>query len=554
MGLFSRSPQRLNFNYIFICLLFILHGCFLIWNIDRIEFFGEDEVGTALVNARVILGLTSGNIYNVAAPVSSSHPPVRNLVQIPFMGLFGVNELSIFLPGILASLGIFWVVLKIGRLFLNKSGMICLGLLYCFSAAYVINRSPNAHGLFILFVLLSFLYTERYRENQRLALLVFAWLFLACATLTYLEGILFAPLILACTLKPGLANVQNRKIMIRQMSSVLAYAIPLTVYFLVFWIAPAILLNKPVGNVIHVFQRGGTLGFTPENVGAFFANYYFTFSPFFAPLLLCAVLAIFSRSKPAILIRLLIYFSLHLILWLLFFTNECGHTLYDYPVFMFFSAYALQEIFEGIKNKPAKVILVTIISIFLLGSALYNITAYSDPTPRKSIIGYHCFEDHLPCGVNYAHQVGLKSAAYWLRQNSASTDLYVGDVGESMNLFYLDRKSAKLTIEKLIDRLETNPDMDLYAQYSIRYIGLTTSSENYSQRAALLDCMYKPVLKVIQEDGQVLMVVWDTQRDNAPNMESIQVNQFTRAFDHEYDSPGMRFASWIDYWPGKFHE
>ena len=318
---------------ILLAILFSLHLSLLVWNVSGMEFFGEDETGTAIINARTVLGLITHNPYNLTAAMGSSHPPVRNLVQVPFLALLGMQELAIFLPHILGSLGIFAFLFLIGRTFLKPSGLIFLAVLYSCSAAYAYNRSPNGFGLFLFFEIASFYFSLRWEQSSSTRNLTAAWFLASLACLTYLEGILFVPYLLLITLLP--LRLHPLRMIVRKVGfGLIVFSLPLLLYGVVFFLLPLLVLGKPVGNLEHLFQRQSNLGLT-NNLGAFWGQFYTMFGPSFALVLLGSFLFSVIRIStiPPILRRLGAFFGLHLGTWLFFFTLECGHTLFAYPFF-----------------------------------------------------------------------------------------------------------------------------------------------------------------------------------------------------------------------------
>ena len=533
----------------FFGLLFVAHLCLSLTHLRSIEFFGEDEALTSCTSARIILGVLTGNVYNIAAPLSVSHPPLRYLVQLPFQAVLGVNELSTYLPHIIASLGIFYILLKIGTQFLKRSGLIFLAVLYVSGAAYAINRSPNGHGLFILFLLASFCLIDRYQRARDNGSRVSAWFLAALATLTYLEGVLFLPYLFLRSIpakQRGSTSKEFRGVIV----SILAYVLPLLGYVVVFLLLPLLVRQRPVGNLAHLLQRQGGVHFFRNNLSLFWRNYYYTFSPFMAALFAFGLVftLIWIKRIPPMLVRLTAFFSLHILAWLFLFDKECGHTLYGYPVFLLCTAFALQEGYSLLRRWVARAVFVAAVACLALLSVSYCYLAYNDPNPRKEVFD---FRNYLPCGVNYAHKVGLKSAAYLIRQNSSADDLFVGNTGGGMMFFLLGRRSVKAipSFSDIVEQLGSNPTHDVYSDYSIRFVGVTTLLRSFSEECKLFNKHWHPIIEVWQQDGGVSFVVWDTQAPEGVTTQVIQVDQYDEAFDAEFSGIKERFPSWINYRP-----
>lgn len=531
-----------------LAILFSLHLLLLVWNVSGMEFFGEDETGTALINARTVLGLITHNPYNLAAAIGSSNPPVRNLVQVPFLALLGVKELAIFLPHILGSLGVFAFLLLIGRTFLKPSGLIFLAVWYSCSAVFAYNRSPNGFGLFLFFEIASFYFSLRWEQSGSTPTLTVAWFLASLACLTYLEGILFVPYLLLITLLP--ARLHPLGVTVRKVGiGLIVFSLPILLYGVIFFLLPLLVLGKPLGNLEHLLQRQGNLAFT-NNLNAFWGHLYTMFGPPVAVVLLGSFLfsVIRIRTLPPVLRRLGIFFGLHLVTWLFFFTLECGHTLFAYPFFFLNAAYFLQQL--QAKFHPILAInwLFRVGFILIAGYSLYYaFYIFSDLSPTKRLLGITFQPANLPCGLNYAHQIGLKSAADWLRTNSSPNDLFLSDTGETMSQFYLDRPSPALSFSQALSTLQADSTQDLPARYGIRFIGLNATSPQYRAAANVLSRRFTPVLILLDEQGAVSYQIWDLLETPITAPEVMGVSQYTARFDREFSQIPLRFMRWRDY-------
>ena len=533
---------------ILLAILFSLHLLLLVWNVSGMEFYGEDETGTAMINARTVLGLITHNPYNLAAAIGSSHPPVRNLVQVPFLALLGMKELAIFLPHILGSLGIFAFLLLIGRTFLKPSGLIFLAVLYSCSAVYAYNRSPNGFGLFLFFELASFYFSLRWEQSGSTPSLTAAWFLASLACLTYLEGILFVPYLLVISLLP--ARLHPLRVMVRKVGiGLIVFSLPLLLYGVVFFLLPLLTLGRPVGNLEHLLQRQGNLVLT-NNLGAFWGHLSTIYGTPVAVVLLGSFLFSVIRigTIPPVLRRLGVFFGLHLVTWLFFFTQECGHTLFAYPFFFLNAAYVLQQL--RAKFHPILAInwLFRVGLVLIAGYSLYYaFYIFSDLSPIKRLPGITFQPANLPCGLNYAHQIGLKSAAYWLRANSSPNDLFLSDTGETMSQFYLDRPSPALSFSQALSALQADSTLDLPARYGIRFIGLNTASPQYGAAANVLSRHFSPALILLDKKGAVSYQIWDLLATPIAVPEVIGLSQYTVSYDREFGQIPLRFLRWRDY-------
>ena len=545
----SIHPNRATWSLI--SLFFVLHLCLCFAGIGEIEFFGEDEVSTGLVAARVILGTATANLYNIAAPLSASHPPIRYLVQIPFQAILGTSELSMYLPNIMGSALVFWILIGIGRMYLRPVGLVLLAVLYSTGAAYVINRSPNGHGVFIGCLLSSFLLTERYRLTQDNRARVAAWFVAALGTLTYLEGVVFIPYLFFYLILPGLRTVDKKELS-NTFVSILAYVLPISAYVIVFLLLPTLVFQRPIGNLAHLLARQNGVRFFGNNLGMLGRDYYYTFGPCWSILFAASIVLCTSRIRrmPAVLARLTLFFGLFFAVWLFLFDKECGHTLYGYPVILLCKASVLQKGYTLLKKLVWRSLFGAYIAALAMFSIGYCYTAYNVPNPRKELCGRAYYRDYLPCGVNYAHKVGLKSSAYLIREASPPQDLFVSNVGEAMSWYLLDRKSPQISLAEIIAELDSEPQFDVYASYSIRFIGVVVTAETVEDWMDTLSKYSPPLYVVRQNNGEPSFVVWDTQ-ETPTTSQNVDVGEFDCEFDEEFSAIAKRYASWKTYQPGR---
>ena len=180
-------------------------------------------------------------------------------------------------------------------------------------------------------------------------------------------------------------------------------------------------------------------------------------------------------------------------------------------------------------------------------SLYYSFYIFSDLTPTKRVPGITFQPANLPCGLNYAHQIGLKSAAYWLRTNSSPDDLFLCDTGETMSQFYLDRPSPVLSFSQALSALQADSTQDLQARYGIRFIGLNAASPQSEAAANVLSRRFIPVLILLDEKGAISYQIWDLLATSSATPEVIGVSQFTVRFDREFSQIPLRLSRWRDY-------
>lgn len=94
-----------------------------LYNMGSVEFWGEDEAQPLYFVARTLIGLQTGSLTDLGAILISSHPPMRMLVEIPFVLIGGVTEFSARFPNFLSSLVILYILYRLFQPILDRSAL-----------------------------------------------------------------------------------------------------------------------------------------------------------------------------------------------------------------------------------------------------------------------------------------------------------------------------------------------------------------------------------------------------------------------------------------------
>ncbi len=528
-----------------LAVLLVAHALLALHQVDRIEFFGEDEATTAVDAARTVVGLKQFGPRSVEPLELAAHPPLRYVVLLPSLALFGFTQRALYGANVIASVLVFYLTLRIGGTFLSRAGLVFLSIIYFVSAAYGINRSLIGAGWFITFLLVAFYASERYCERGDRRWLTTAWIALTLGVLTYLEGVLFAPYVLIRTWRAPAGAATNRR---RDAIAVplIAFVLPLALYVAVFWLRPLLNARSPVGPLQHV------LGRLPQTTSAagladWLRTYVGTFSPAWLMLIVPGLGLALCRPfhVPPILGRLTAFYAFHAVCWWFFLRPACGHTVHHYPLAMLIGAYGLQDVHERTAVSRTRYAFRTGVAVLAVTSLAYSYRVFTSPHPLKWPVGGVLALDEaggVPCGVNDAHQIGLKSAAYVLRRHSVATDGLLTNVGGGMSEYLLGRRALNLDQRSLQRALDATSASETHRRHGVRFVALTPIGDVDPVLFTALRRRGRPAVKVLRADGGPSLFVWDLASDRSvPTV--LRVGELDAAFDREFGSVEARFGS-----------
>lgn len=471
------------------------------------------------------------------------HPPLRILVNIPFVLLCGASETVMRLPHALFG-GLATVPLYLsGRALYGHKTAILAGLMYAVSGTSAINSEAQGVGIYLFFVLLTFYFvinfvtTDHQQYEGRYILLASVSLILA--TYTYLEAVVFIfPVAYMVFQKKRELTLKHPSI----RNAGIIYIAGLMTYFLIWSIMPTIAhnlgyINNPsAGNLEHILERAS--GLFAFNVRLITVQYMQYNSIFMVLLLMVGIVAggIFLRSTQSFQMNLL-YVLPHLIVWTFLLKNIVFHVMYDFPLIALLAAAGLIALLDWLKtHNPAlkQAVLVSGV-VFIALSGWHHYLAHN-----QDVIPFS--REYLVFGetTNRPHRTGAKTAGYYIRKHSydVTDQIFVYDNVLNAN-YYAGRLDKNHSIrEGLADAsIQTMADLKEAIAKSPNWPNvsfLVMNKDNhliwdYATQNYLLEA-------VITEKGQPEKYIFNARKtaDNDTLPLTMAAEQYDPQYDQEY--------------------
>lgn len=454
----------------FLILAILLIAVFFhFYRLGLIEFLGEDEAQVMSKVVRLLHWQT--DIRNAGALLTTSHPPVRYLVSLPFVAIFGTTEFWIRFPHALAGLlSVYWVY-RLGQLIFNRVeiGLIA-ALITAVSGISSTYKSANGIGIFTLLLLIGLEFLIRYRQadldEDKIKWLNYVSLSLGLATITFLEGVMFVFAIglLIVVWKPKLRTL---------IWPCLIYGGILGGYLIVWHILPAIavylnLLPPVAGNNSgHLIQRLSEFG--AFNLGSLIGSLSATNSIFFVIMALCFITLqrnyLWKQASTAI-----VYFLPHSFIWLFGFRVPCGHGAYVTPLLALLFGGGFWALWQAKTSVGWHWLMGAglALTIFLTGWQTYLVNLQGSIERSWKNLVY--FDDNLfvlPCGAPDFRVLGQTTAGLFVRDNGKPNEYIVTDFGGSMELYYAGLPHLSETLDDLKPHLS---DPSLMKEKGIHFL------------------------------------------------------------------------------------
>ena len=546
----EKKPSKNQFltfikNNVFLLIAFLVCTFLVFYNLGKIEFWGEDEAQTLLYASRFLIGLKNQSLSNVTALYNNATFSSVMLVQVPFILLFGVTELASRMPSAIITVLTLFVIYKIGRLLLNNRAVNFLVLAYAVSGAVGLFKSSIGVGFYIFFILLGFYYFERLlypkenKKNTSFRDLQLGMIFIVMALISVPDAYFFVPFFFILIL----VNIKN--IGIKRLVLSLIAPVSLLVGFIYFeFFLPRRLTGFNNATYDHFLGRQGGLEIS-FNFKEFFFGYINNFSIFFviifilSLLTIIALVAIKKIKFPGIMIRVILLFFIHFIIWMFLTKSENGHLTNSYPVALLIMAFAYQSV-EGLlaRNKNIyrdkkvsikKWLFGIVLVLFICGNFYHTFILYNELSINKE--KYPCFytPGKVPAGYVYGHKVGIKSAAYLLRQDEFFTGGLVSHYGSAFNFIYMGGEIIVYNSSNAIEYMMVGENIT--EKYKIRYIGISLDFQNKDYLNYIDSQGFKKI--VIVHEGQEIYYVYDVLTMSDENI-FIGRDEFDRAYNKEY--------------------
>lgn len=311
-------------------------------NLGRIEYFGEDEPWVEFIASGFLQGLATGHWRDALTMlVSGWHPPVRYLATAAGIALFGANEFGGRFFHAASGIAIFFALRRMVSPAWGRVREAVL-LLYAVTGPAVLHRMNGGQGIFIALAVWTFVMLETAKEQRSGPHLVVASVLLPLALMTSYDGIVFYPYVfwrlwrLRREAQPWLAAAAGIPLL------------PLAGIAAIFAIRGPHVQGMGLGQLT---MRVGTVPSAQEHwhIGQKFALYTSAMSPFYilivaVALILCGVWMVRrTREIPGRIRRFVLFYALHIIVWLVVLPVPMSHTLWDYPVWTTWGGWAWGE-------------------------------------------------------------------------------------------------------------------------------------------------------------------------------------------------------------------
>ena len=497
------------------------------------EFLGEDEALVMIKVARQFLW--SDDFRNLGAVLTSAHPPMRLVLPTPFVGVFGPSEFWLRFPNAVAGfLTCYWIYRVGSRAFSAPVGTLA-ATIAAPSGMLGVYRSANGIGIFTLLLLIAlecllvFLNAENDQDERR-GLMGVA-VFLGLATLTFLEGVVFAlPVV-------GFYWYKKKSLERYVWPAVFTYG-ALLGFYLVGWILAPWLISIGGGyslassNAVHIGKRLQALG--ALNLDDFVNRTVGTNSIWLCILYACCIpwgIRHWARNGWAI----ACYFSPHLLVWLFVFDNPSGHATYEMPLWALLSAVGAWSLHSRVLHLQTlkTAALVAFAGSLVLGGWHTYVLFLQDRIAAVLSNGVSFKEPGIAAGAPRFTRLGQAAAGVYIREHADEDVMIISNFGGSLELYYAGRRSSHLSLNTLLMDLGNPAHM---REQGIRYLVLRerTIDEIVSSLELVPAC-------VITVDQNPTLFIYDLWQET-PEGEVWASEDYRRAFY-------ARYANWLNLRP-----
>ena len=462
----------------------ILSGFFHFYNLG-FEYVG-DETHVVTAAAQFLHGIISPKLFG--SIFIFGHPPIRVLINIPFMLLFGTTEHVMRFPHALFGTLSTILVYLIGEKSFGRQQGIIAALLYAVSGVSAVNRQSQGVGVYTFLLLLALFYYLRYfdenSERKSNQFFLIATISLIIATYTYLEAVVFwVPIIAFLVLQQGRTIYQNKSI----LRTLFLYGFALGLYFF-FWSYLPILahqlgyVNKEIsGNLPHILGRGSEIQFY-NNIGEVFLQYVSYNSIFFVILLTAGLFAFLLLIRKTHSNWFCFFYGIpHFLVWAVLFQQIVMHPMYDMPFFTILAGAGLSEILKRVQFSYFRTIFIGFLVGGIVLTGLHNFMVHNQH--KLSTTTDH-FVFWLPSNTSRYPVSGAKAAGYYIRAHSQDINdrVFVSEA-EAVNFYagrlnvsnQIDRMLRNNEIENIKDLADAMADIDNWEK--VKYLVITRDHE-----------------------------------------------------------------------------
>ena len=436
-----------------ILILFVTYVFMSFWGLNFKELQG-DEASTILA---ILPGLKLyKGLKGLGSILLFGHAPIRALVEVPFILIFGLKEFWLYLPNVLATISIFFVLNKMLQKVNKNSVLIGLSLL-TFNGVIVISRMAMGVGFYILFYLLFIYHFNLFLKNPQKNHLKFSLTFLFFSILTYEEAVFF--------IIPVFFWIFIQKLTSKNyVKKYFLFFFLILGFFFIIWatgpiIAQQLSLIDNIKNYgfIRIIYRGSK--FALPNPKDIFQNFTEYNSPaYFLLLIVGAVFSFFEKKS--------YFFWTFLILPLSYFLivqNPTNHPTHYFALLIITSALGFIKVM--FKFKTQKIFQYTF--LLILSATLLNNFFYLKEK-------FYTLNSCGNCsGWGRLNHVGLKHAAYKIQEETSICDTFYTDIEGHVFRLYFGRKTTDSPKDSkrqfLIKELPSSIDKQLEKKFDQNY-------------------------------------------------------------------------------------
>jgi len=433
------------------------------------EFVGEDEALVMVKVARQFLWRV--DIRNLGAILTSSHPPMRLLLPTPFAGLFGLSELWLRFPNALAGVLVCYWVYRLGRRAFSAPVGAIAATIVAPSGMSGVYRSANGIGIFTVFLLVALeyllIFLDADSERSEGRSLIGVAVFLGLATLTFVEGIVFA---LPCA---GTYWYKKRCAKRYVWPATLIYSALVGLYSVGWMVAPRLISSiggyaVANSNAAHLWIRLQALGVF--NLDDFVNRTVGTNSIWLCILYVCCIpWGVRRWGKKGW--TMVCYFLPHLFAWMFVLDNPCGHATYEMPLWALLSAIGAWSLYSHVmRPQTLRALAVAMfVGMLLLAGWHTYVVFLQDRIAAVPANGIIFKEPGVAAGAPRFTRLGQAAAGVYIREHADEDTMILSNFGDSLELYYAGRKSSHPSLSDLLTAIGDPVRM---RELDIRYLVL----------------------------------------------------------------------------------
>ena len=412
-----------------------------IYGLSLSEFHGDEVM---IIGRSITLCKVLSNPMNLGIVLVHIHPPVEIVLPIPFLLLLGVTEFTARLPFALAGVASIYLIYSVARhLFCNRIGVLSATLLCFFGFHLMFSRIVMATSIELMLVLLAVFFLMKvtsYPRNSGNREWTLLGVSLGLCLLTQYHTLLLLPAVIYFLREKLGVAWWGKENMRRTILSLILTAIP---FYLIYFSAPIFLPQiGPTLGANYILQRGlGEVGFHAVYYLKNFINYC---SVFYLSLMALGII-LSLKFLDDMRVRFCWIWLLSFLIPFLFFIRApvVVYVMDGIPPMLILTSIGLDSLRSSDAPLLKKRGWGRIILPFLLCSVIllstFHVYNYSI-RPQEEEIPPFLITMQIQ-GAHYRpYKSGWKAAGWFVRENTAPSDLYVSDGEGFVTRYYTNRR------------------------------------------------------------------------------------------------------------------